>query len=210
MRAVLPRWSPDGKLIAFNGRTGLDPRPRIYVVNAAGGTPYPACRKGCGAQSDLAWAPDGKRIIYGDGVLVCLWALDVETGEATKFPDSDGLYSPRWSPDGSTLAALEQRSSSRRLKLYQVSERKWKETAESGGFVSWPFWSHDAKSVWYLNASRGTISRYRVHEDRHEDVLREKTEELAATWFALTADDEPMILRRRDIQQIYAFDWKAR
>ena len=28
------------------------------------------------------------------------------------------------------------------------------------------------------------------------------------SWFNLTPNDEPMILRRRDIQQIYALDWK--
>jgi hypothetical protein len=30
------------------------------------------------------------------------------------------------------------------------------------------------------------------------------------TWFALTPDDQPMILRRRDIQQVYVLNWKAR
>jgi len=33
---------------------------------------------------------------------------------------------------------------------------------------------------------------------------------LAGFWFSLTPIDEPLILRRRDIQQIYTLDWKAR
>jgi hypothetical protein len=33
---------------------------------------------------------------------------------------------------------------------------------------------------------------------------------LPTPWFALTPNDEPMVLRRRDIQQIYALDWKPR
>jgi hypothetical protein len=39
--------------------------------------------------------------------------------------------------------------------------------------------------------------------------IEEMTGEVT-TWFALTAADEPMILRRRDIQQVYALDWKLR
>ncbi len=37
---------------------------------------------------------------------VYLRLLDLATGEVTKFPGSEGLHSPRVSPDGSTLAAL--------------------------------------------------------------------------------------------------------
>ena len=46
-----------------------------------------------------------------------------------------------------------------------------------------------------------------------EEMLTVQPEEmtgLVGYWFNLTPDDEPMILRRHDIQQIYALDWKAR
>ena len=55
--------------------------------------------------------------------------------------------------------------------------------------------------------------RYDLREQRNEEILPLKREESAGspgTWFNLTANDEPMILRRRDIQQIYALEWKPR
>ena len=78
--------------------------------------------------------------------------------------------------------------------------------------MSWPSWSHDSKSIWYSNRLWRTIGRYHVQDNRHEEVVSIKPEELTEPvyWFNLTPNDEPMILRRRDIQQIYWLDWKQR
>jgi Tol biopolymer transport system component/DNA-binding winged helix-turn-helix (wHTH) protein len=223
MQAWLPRWSPDGNLIAFDGKAAPDQPWRIYLVDAAGGTPRPGCPGDCGPQEDLTWAPDGRTIIYAIPTEryysqdVYLRVLDLETGTVTKFPGSERLYSPRWSPDGSILAAVVWRKNSapvQWLRLYRVSVGKWEEaTNPDSGFPVWPSWSHDSKSIWYLNLDRRTVNRYDVRENRHEEVLPVKPEELAEAhpfWFNLTPDDKPMILRRHDIQQIYALDWKSR
>ena len=160
---------------------------------------------------DLAWMPDGKRIVYASQP--SLKSLEISTGMSTGFPDSDGLYSPRWSPDGSTLAAMDSKSTSSHFKLYRVSEGRWKETTNTEGFVKWPYWSHDSRFIWYLNPPRGVIGKYDVIKDRYEDVIPIKADDYTGfvrTWLALTPSDEPMILRRRDIQQVYALDRKPR
>ena len=41
------RWSPDGRTIAFSGRSAPDQPWRIYLVDAAGGSVRPACPKEC-------------------------------------------------------------------------------------------------------------------------------------------------------------------
>jgi Tol biopolymer transport system component/DNA-binding winged helix-turn-helix (wHTH) protein len=219
MEAWIPRWSPDGRLIAFIGKLTPDQPWRVYLVDAEGGNPRPGCRTDCGPQGDFTWAPDGKTIVYaapnerGSPADAQLRVLEIATGKVTNLQGSDGFYSPRWSPDGSALAALVDRGTPRKrsLRLYHPSGGKWAETASPDvGFVSWPSWSRDSKSIWYFNRLRGTIERYHVQENRHEEVVPIKPEELAGPvyWFNLTANNEPMILRRRDIQEIYALDWK--
>jgi DNA-binding winged helix-turn-helix (wHTH) protein/Tol biopolymer transport system component len=212
MQGSLPRWSPDGTLLGFLGNnTPVNPVWQIYLVSATGGTPRLACRQNCGLEGDFNWTPDGKRIIY-DSARASLWSLEVSTGTATKMPGTDGLYSPRSSPDGSMLAALNWRSDSDQLTVLRFAAGRWKRTADTTGFIKWPYWSRDSRFVWYLNAVKGTIARYDVVHDQHEDVVPIKMEQLTGrvgTWFALTPTEEPMILRRRDIQQVYALNSNA-
>ncbi len=58
-----PRWSPDGKLIAFTTRRDPDTTNQIYLLNVDGGearrlTNHPT------APGTLTWAPDGKSIYF--------------------------------------------------------------------------------------------------------------------------------------------------
>jgi DNA-binding winged helix-turn-helix (wHTH) protein/Tol biopolymer transport system component len=221
MRVQMGRWSPDGRTIAFNGRSAPDQPLRMYLVDAAGGSLRPACPKGCGA-ADFTWAPDGKKIVFDDRFNASyteengLRLLDLGTGEVTKFPGSEGLYSPRWSPDGSALAAVVApfrrgpEGKIQSLMLYRFSEGKWTELPDSPMQPSWPSWSHDSKSIWYVNRARGAIMRCHMRENRHEEMVPLRREDTTQGWFNLTPDDEPMILLRRDIQQVYALDWKVR
>jgi len=58
-----PRWSPDGKAIAFLARRDADPGNQIYLLQAEGGearklTSHPA------AVSNITWAPDGQTLYF--------------------------------------------------------------------------------------------------------------------------------------------------
>lgn len=54
-----PRWSPDGRTIAFN-RLGRD-APGLWTVPAAGGRPRRLVRR---SEFAMAWSPDGRRLAY--------------------------------------------------------------------------------------------------------------------------------------------------
>ena len=58
----MPRWSPDGRSVAFIGKVGSR-QPQIYIVPAAGGTPTELGDAPNGVQQ-YAWSPDGDTIAY--------------------------------------------------------------------------------------------------------------------------------------------------
>ncbi|MBS3777466.1 MAG: S9 family peptidase [Bacteroidales bacterium] len=56
-----PRWSPDGKKIAFLSTRGG--KPQVYLIRLNGGEAYPITDAPTGI-SGFQWSPDGKRIAY--------------------------------------------------------------------------------------------------------------------------------------------------
>jgi hypothetical protein len=61
-KTYLPRWSPDGRRIAYVCDSP-GKMPRIYVVDAEGGKPRPALT-GSRIEIDPTWSPDGKRLLF--------------------------------------------------------------------------------------------------------------------------------------------------
>jgi len=61
-RARHPRWSPDGRLLAFIGvASGAS---RLYVLDHQAGAIHPLTSRDSQVQGTLDWAPDGSKIAY--------------------------------------------------------------------------------------------------------------------------------------------------
>jgi len=92
--AYEPRWSPDGKRIAFQGsRPGQN--WRMYLISADGGEAE-ELMTGIG---DLGWSPDGKSLIFHSGMedLVstsprAVQLMDLKTRKVSQLPGSEGFY----------------------------------------------------------------------------------------------------------------------
>lgn len=99
-------WSPDGTVLAFEGRThkgdGDRRRDGLYVVNADWSSRRFLVR---GNVDDPAWAPDGRSIAFALGAwgkqAIHVWAAN---GAVTRLTGFVGATRPTWSPDGSTIA----------------------------------------------------------------------------------------------------------
>src|SRR5829696_6737665 len=61
-RDVRPRFSPDGRWLAFL-RAGDDDKPQLHVMAVDGGEPRRVCEHPLGAES-FAWSPDSTRLAY--------------------------------------------------------------------------------------------------------------------------------------------------
>ena len=92
-----PLWSPDGARIAFQSPRGIE------TVTALGGIPKLLVgAEAAGLPTDLAWAPDGRRIVYRVRDTLYTGALD--EGTPRRVAAGFEIHSPAWSPDGSWIA----------------------------------------------------------------------------------------------------------
>src|SRR5262249_40548072 len=159
-----------------------------------------------GSQGYATWSPDGKQLLYGPMNTstreeIYIRAVDVETGKVTRLEGSEGLFAPRWSPDGTTLAAL-QWSEQRHLMLYPVKDRKWREIRDRR--VDWPSWNWDSGSI--IGKSGETLVRYRMDTNGFEIITEQKPEEMGGfwRWNGVGRDGSPIRTLNRDNRQIYA------
>lgn len=210
---LLPRWSPDGKTILFfQFAQGVDKPARIYEVSPDGASPRLLLPDDHSQQLDPNWSPDGTKIIFSgqsNDPTSAIRILDVASRQLSTVPGSNGLYSPRWSPDGRYISAFS--GDSKILLLYDSETRKWSELAR--GSLSWLSWSHDGQYVYVLDfRQKSAALRIRIHDGKPEEMVDLKDFPATGrygTALALTPDDQPLLLRDEGSQDVYSVDWES-
>jgi serine/threonine protein kinase/Tol biopolymer transport system component len=211
MYPVLPRWSPDGKkIIFFEFARGADKPARMYELSSEGGSPQPLLPEDTTQQLDPNWSPDGKKIIFAgesNDPTSAVHVLDVASRQVSSLPGSQGLYSPRWSPDGRYVSAFS--ADSKTLLLFDFQTQKWSELAS--GSLSWLNWSHDGKYVYVLDfRGKNAVVRIRINDRTTEQIVDLKDFVTVGRYggcLALAPDDSPLLLRDTGSQDVYSVDW---
>ena len=207
--AALPRWSPDGKQIVFYNYSVGEPG-RIYLVSALGGTPQQLLADDPEPKQDPDWSPDGDKIVFGSVPAdkdSAIRVLDLNTNRVSALPGSQGLFSPRWSPDGRYIVAMPADSLS--LVLFDFETQKWSQLARAR--AAFPNWSRDGQYVYFLRwLDNPAVLRVRISDREVEQVS--DLADLPATgnigpWLGLGPDDSPLLLKDIGTQDIYALDW---
>ena len=212
LTAVMPRWSPDGRQIAFFAFVA-GKKTKLYMVSADGGTPREVVPEDPQDEWDPTWSADGTKIAFSaagatnpDSVI---HILDLKTNQVSTLPGSKGLFSPRWSPDGRYLAAMP--FDSRALMLFDFATQKWGEIAKIT--LGFPNWSKNSDYVYFLHEENDpAVMRVRLSDHKVERVADLKTFRQTGSfsiWLGLAPDDSPLLLRETGTQEIYALDWEA-
>jgi Tol biopolymer transport system component len=166
-------WSPDGKHIAI-----VSPGPNasvanawcsrlaLYVVPASGSDPLLVSPRRRGIGCGVAWSPRGGEIAYGNGGEV-LAVISRSGGQPRILPLSgSGVGVPRWSPDGTKLAAPtvirlgEGRADGRRADRYHRimavgANGSDPHVVTDHAYTEYPFaWSPDSKHILYGREDR--------------------------------------------------------
>ncbi len=214
LSAFLARWSPDGSRLAIMAREAGRPW-EIYITSANGGNLVPLLHQRQNA-ADPSWTPDGKFIVFGstndemgkDNANRSLHMVNVASGAMEEIPGSDGLFSPRCSPDGRYIAALS--LDQRQVRLYTVATHTWTTLKVPSGAD--PIWSPDSHYL-FLHASLDPaqpIDRVAIPDGHVDEVVRlaDSREHDAVDYVfgGLTLDGRPFIRARVFTGNFYSLD----
>ena len=154
----LPRWSPDGNLIVFWDRNS----ERIFEISPDGGNPRQLIPEYPSPQWDPNWSPSGDKLVFSDAytpdnqTALAIRILSLPSHQISTLPGSQGLFSPRWSPDGRFIVAMKYDSST--LVMFDFQTQKW--TLLGKSIFGWPNWSRDGRYVYVLDLrGKGGVSQ---------------------------------------------------
>jgi Tol biopolymer transport system component len=212
IQPTAPRWSPDSTQIAFFDASSGKPF-QLFLVPANGGSPLAVVDEPWN-EIDPNWSPDGQTLVFSHFPVfdrqadLGMYSFNLMTHRLAKLPGSDGLWMPRWSPDGSLI--LGRSADSLSLVLFDVSSQSWHELArgESFGYANW---SADSRSVYVLKrGDEPAIERIRISDGKTEIVASltgvRQTGFRNAVWTGLTPDNEPLILRDVGTEELYSLN----
>jgi Tol biopolymer transport system component/DNA-binding winged helix-turn-helix (wHTH) protein len=215
MHLFMMRWSPDARSIAFMGK---EPGKtwKVYSISLEGGQPQIVSEE-ARSQADPDWSPDGKTIVFGrsseymaeDSTPKSIQMVDLATKAISVVPGSEGLFSPRWSPDGRYLIAMP--LDQRKLMLFDIASKKWTELA--GGTFNNPVWSKDGKYVYYQSYDEGSpICRMQVATGRVDKIADFRDLEPGAIvgYWGIASEDAPIVSFHFLTADIYSVDWTRR
>jgi tricorn protease len=198
---IFPKFSPDGKWIAFTGE--YDGNQDVYVIPSEGGEPrrltfHPA------NDMVLGWTPNGKKILFRSDrydelafSYAKLFLVSPEGGMPQELPIPRASLTT-FSPDGTRIAFLPTSQEFRHWKryrgggwspaigIYDLTNNKYEELPKTNGMDLFPMWHGD--KIYFISDRDSVMNLY--HYDLESKQTKKLTEykEYDIKWPSLGSD----------------------
>jgi serine/threonine protein kinase/Tol biopolymer transport system component len=219
LNTSMPRWSPDGKRIAFVGALP-GKSPKVSIVAADGGTSEDINPDDPNWEDDPQWSPDGRSLIfarYPSGIVsprqedFSVAQFDLQTRKLSTLSGAVGMTGPRWSVDGRHIITFS--ADTRKVNLLDVGTGKWSELT-TGSVLQYPNWTPDGKYVTFedMGADGPEIDRVALADGKKERLVSLKgltrvvMPESGAPWNGVAPDGSPLIMIDVGSRELYALD----
>lgn len=187
-----PRWSPDGKQLAFfSNRSG---RWEIWTYQMDNGLLTQITRGAAGTAAWPVWSPDGKRLVFSIFGRSSFW-MDAGRKWNDQNPQSlpdldvpDEVFAAwHWSPDGTQLAGFTQRKDGTvsGITSYEWKSNRFTRLSSAGQD---PVWLKDSKRLLYVD--EGKVWLLDTAGGAKRIVLRGQDYQVERRGFALSRDDQ--------------------
>jgi tricorn protease len=152
-RDMMPRFSPDGRWIAFS--SDREGNFDVWVIPVSGGLPRQLTFHSAD-DTVLGWTPDGSAVLFAsnrsEDFLGTLYLVPLDGGAEMKAGTDYGMYGS-FSPDGTKLAVNRKGQSYWRkgyrgayqtdVTVVDLKSRTFRDLTDFSGMDTWPMWSTD-------------------------------------------------------------------
>lgn len=211
-----PRFSPDGKQIAFvSERTGSH---QVHVMPVEGGTPRQLTfhTAGCSLQE---WCPDGRRLLI-NASRDHFWrhperffTIEVEFRRSEHLLFDDYGQNGCLSPDGKSLLFTREGppwwrkgyhgSQASQIWRYDLESMEYRLLLAEGSDCRWPLWRPDGKGFYYVSGRSGSFNLWERDLGSKKSKQRTRFTDDSVVFPCLSRDGSTLVFRH--LFDLYCF-----